>query len=371
MKVEAVSLKRQTECWASEYEAAVLRVLHSGWYVLGREVETFEQAFSEFLGVKHCIGVGNGQDALILAVRALGIGTGDEVIVPSNTYIASVLGITENGATPVFVEPDKYLNIDAEKIEAAITERTKAILPVHLYGQACDMQAICAVAEKYGLKIIEDCAQSHGAASNGKQTGTFGDMGCFSFYPTKPLGAFGDGGALVTNDDALAKKCRMLRNYGSGRKYVNEIEGINSRLDEMQAAILQVGLKHLEEGNAYRARIAEKYLAEIKNACVRLPETRETSTNTWHVFPVLCENRDALQSFLQSKGVKTLCHYPVPPHLQQCYRRLGYGRGDFPLAESIAAQELSLPIYVGMPMEEVEHVIASVNQYMNEKYDAI
>lgn len=274
------------------------------------------------------------------------------------------------GGAPVFVEPDAYFNMDAKKIEAAITEKTKAILPVHLYGQACNMKAICAIAEKYGLKIIEDCAQSHGATSNGKPTGTFGELGCFSFYPTKPLGAFGDGGALVTNDDALAEKCRMLRNYGSGRKYINEIEGINSRLDEMQAAVLQVGLKNLEEGNAYRRRIAEKYLTEIKNPCIRLPETRETSTNTWHVFPILCESRESLQSFLLNKGVKTLCHYPIPPHLQQCYKRLGYKPGDFPLAEAIAAQELSLPIYVGMPMKEVDYVIASVNQYMKENHDA-
>lgn len=330
------------------------------------ELEAFEKEFACYLGVKHCVGVGNGLDALTLAIRALGIGEGDEVIVPSNTYIASVLGITENKATPIFVEPDEYFNIDADRIEAAITEKTKAILPVHLYGQACDMRRICAIAEKHGLKIIEDCAQSHGAMSDGKLTGAFGDAGCFSFYPTKPLGGFGDGGAVVTNDDELAEKLRKLRNYGSGKKYVNDIEGTNSRLDEMQAAILRVGLKHLTEGNNYRTQIAERYLAEIENPHIRMPKTKATSTNVWHVFPVLCENRDELQKYLADNGIKTLCHYPIPPHMQKCYEKYGYGRGDFAIAEQIAEQELSLPIYAGMPMEDVDYVVKTINSYMRK-----
>ena len=256
--VESVKLKRQYDCYSTEYEEAALRALRSGWYIMGKELENFETRFAAYLGVKYCIGLNSGLDALTLAVRALNIGPGDEVIVPANTYIASILGVTENGATPVFVEPDQYHGLDASKIEAAITPRTKAVLPVHLYGQSCDMESICAIAEKHGLYVIEDCAQSHGATQNGQRTGTFGTIGCFSFYPTKPLGALGDSGAVVTDDPVLADRLRKLRNYGSGVKYVNELEGVNSRLDEVQAALLQVGLKHLEEGNAYRQRIASR-----------------------------------------------------------------------------------------------------------------
>ncbi|MBR6710917.1 MAG: DegT/DnrJ/EryC1/StrS family aminotransferase, partial [Selenomonadaceae bacterium] len=288
---------------------------------------------------------------------------GDEVIVPANTYIASILGVTENGATPILVEPDAFFCLDADRIEAAITERTKAILPVHLYGQPCDMERICAIAEKHGLPVIEDCAQSHGAEQNGRKTGTFSTIACFSFYPTKPLGAQGDAGALVTDDPALAEKLRKLRNYGSGKKYVNELVGINSRLDEYQAAILQVGLRHLEEGNRYRREIAERYLREIRNPLVVLPGLREGATHVFHVFAILCEQRDALQAFLLEQGVKTLCHYPIPPHLQECYAYLGYKARDYPLSERFARQELSLPIYVGMPMEEVAQVIEAVNAF--------
>ena len=361
--VEFVSLKRQFDCHAEEYEAAALRALRSGWYIMGRELETFEKQFADYLGMKHCVGLNSGLDALILAVRALGIGPGDEVIVPANTYIASILGVTENGATPVLVEPDAFFCLDAEKIEAAITPRTKAILPVHLYGQPCDMNRICAIAEKHGLYVVEDCAQAHGARQNGKLTGTFGTIGCFSFYPTKPLGALGDSGAVVTNDPMLADKLRKLRNYGSGVKYVNELEGVNSRLDEVQAAALQVGLKHLEEGNAYRNRIAERYLKEIRNPLVKLPQTRENATHVYHIFGVLCAQRDALQAHLAEHGIKALIHYPIPPHLQQCYARLGHGKGDFPVSEAYANEELSLPIYMGMPEEEVDRVIEAANSF--------
>ena len=361
--VEFVSLKRQFDRYAEEYEAAALRALRSGWYIMGKELETFEKQFAEYLGVKFCVGLNSGLDALILAVRALGIGPGDEVIVPANTYIASVLGITENGATPVFVDPDEFFCLEASKIEAAVTERTKAILPVHLYGQPCEMETICAVAQKHGLHVIEDCAQAHGARLNGKLIGTFGTVGCFSFYPTKPLGALGDSGAVVTDDPVLADKLRKLRNYGSGVKYVNELEGVNSRLDEVQAAALQVGLKHLEEGNVYRNRIAERYLNEIRNPLVKLPETRENATHVYHVFGVLCEKRDALQAHLADRCIKALIHYPIPPHLQQCYARLGHGKGDFPVSEAYANEELSLPIYVGMPEEDVDRVIEAVNSF--------
>ena len=361
--IEFISLKRQFELYAAEYEAALLRAARSGWYILGGELQRFEEQFAAYLGMEHCIGVNSGLDALILAVRALGIGSGDEVIVPANTYIASVLGITENGATPVFVEPDEFFCLDTDKVEAAITERTKAILPVHLYGQPCDMERICKIAERRGLYVVEDCAQAHGAEQNGRKTGTFGTIGCFSFYPTKPLGAQGDAGALVTNDPILADKLRKLRNYGSGVKYVNELVGINSRLDEYQAAILQVGLRHLDEGNSYRREIAERYLREIRNPLIKLPEKRENCSHVYHVFAVECPQRDALQAFLQDCGVKTLCHYPIPPHMQECYAYLGFGQNDYPISERMAAQELSLPIYVDMPMEEVDQVIEAVNAF--------
>ena len=363
MAIEFVKLKRTYDIYASEYEEAALRALRSGWYILGKELEAFEAQFAEYMGVPYCIGLNSGTDALILAVRALGIGPGDEVIVPANTYIASVMGITENGATPVFVEPDVYHCLDVSKIEAAITPRTKAILPVHLYGQACDMDAICAIAEKHNLYVIEDCAQCHGARWNGKLTGSFGTIGCFSFYPTKPCGGLGDGGAVVTSDPELAKKLKMMRNYGSARKYVNEFSGVNSRLDEVQAAVLQVSLKHLEEGNAYRRAIAERYLSEISCDGVELPMTRPGSDHVYHVFALLCDDRDAMQKHLLDKGVQTLSHYPIPPHLQQCYGHLGYGNGSFPISEDYANRELSLPIYNGLPMEDVTRIIEAVNAY--------
>ena len=361
--VEFVKLKRQYDRYAAEYEEAALRAMRSGWYIMGRELEAFETQFAEYLGRDYCVGLNSGLDALTLAVRALGIGPGDEVIVPANTYIASVLGVTENGATPVFVEPDGFFCLDADRVEAAITERTKAILPVHLYGQPCQMEKICAVAQKHGLFVIEDCAQSHGARLNGKLTGTFGTIGCYSFYPTKPLGALGDSGAVVTDDPALADKLRKLRNYGSGVKYVNELEGVNSRLDEVQAAVLQVSLKHLEEGNEYRNRIAERYLAGIRNPLITLPRKRPGADHVYHVFGVLCAQRDALQKHMADCGVKTLIHYPIPPHMQQCYARLGHQAGDFPAAEAYANGELSLPIYVGMPDEDVERVIEAANSF--------
>lgn len=363
MAVEFVKLKRTYDLYAPEYEEAALRALRSGWYILGKELEAFEEAFACFQGVPYCIGVNSGTDALVLAVRALEIGPGDEVIVPANTYIASVMGITENGATPVFVEPDAFHGMDANLIEAAITDKTKAILPVHLYGQACDMASICAIAEKYGLYVIEDCAQSHGAKFGDTLAGSFGTIGCFSFYPTKPCGGLGDGGALVTSDPDLAKKLRMMRNYGSAVKYVNEFSGINSRLDEVQAAVLQVSLKHLQESNEYRRAIAKRYLTEICNDAVELPKLRENASHVFHVFAVLCDDRDGLQKHMLSCGVKTLSHYPIPPHLQQCYEYLGHGVGSFPISESYAARELSLPIYNGMPEEEVTQVIAAVNSY--------
>lgn len=360
MKIDLAILDRQFALHQAEYEQAALKVLRSGWYVLGHEVENFECEFANYLGAKFCVGVNSGLDALTLAVHALGIGAGDEVIVQANTFIASVLAITENKATPIFIEPDNFYNIDTSRIEAAITPRTKAIMVVHLYGQASDMEKICAIADKHHLKIIEDCAQSHGAKFDDKMTGTFG-VGCFSFYPTKNLGAFGDGGAVVTADENLAHKIKMLRNYGSEVKYHNELEGVNSRLDEMQAALLRVKLAHLEELNSERKKIAARYLAEIKNPKIILPEIFED--HVWHQFVVRAENRKDFKKYLEQNEIKTVIHYPIPPHLAQCYKNLGYERGDFPVTEKFADEVLSLPIYNGMTQDEIDYVIKILNQY--------
>ena len=362
MKIDLAVLGRQFELHQAEYEAAALRALRSGWYILGHELENFEREFADYLGAKFCIGVNSGLDALTLAVRALGIGTGDEVIVQANTYIASVLAITENKATPIFIEPDEFYNLDADKIEAAITEKTRAIMVVHLYGQASNMEKICAIAEKYNLPLIEDCAQSHGAKFAGKMTGTFG-IGCFSFYPTKNLGAFGDSGAVVTDDENFAKKIKMLRNYGSEIKYHNKLEGVNSRLDEIQAALLRVKLSHLDELNSERKNIAARYLREISNPKIILPKIREDAEHVWHQFVVRTKNRADFQSYLEKNNIKTVIHYPIPPHLAECYTRLGYKRGAFPVAEKFADEVLSLPMFNGMTAAEVDYVISVLNKY--------
>lgn len=363
MKINFNELKRGYEKYKDEYDKTAINVLESGWYILGENVEKFESNFSKFIGSKYCVGVNSGLDALILAIRALNIGYGDEVIVPANTYIATVLGITENRATPVFVEPDEYYNLDADKIEEKITNKTKAIMVVHLYGQAANMKKIKDIAAKYNLYLLEDCAQSHGAKFEGKTTGTFGDIGCFSFYPTKNLGAFGDGGAIVTNNEKIADKIRMLRNYGSRRKYYNEIEGVNSRLDEMQAALLNVKLSYYIELRSEREKIAQKYLNEIKNPKIILPKIRKGAEHVWHLFVVQTENRDKLQNYLNENGIGTQIHYPIPPHLSEAYKYLGYKKGDFPITEKQANFVLSLPIYDGMTNEEAEYVIKAINDY--------
>lgn len=363
MDVKFTVLQRGFELHKDEYEEAALRALRSGWYVLGNELESFEKEFSSYIGMNYGIGVNSGQDALILAVRALGIGAGDEVITQSNAYIASVFGITENGATPVFVEPDKYFGMDPEKLEAAITPKTKAILPVHLYGHICDMSRIKAIADKHGIPVIEDCAQCHGSNQNGKKAGSFSTISCFSFYPTKPLGAFGDAGICLTNDPELNEKLRMLRFYGSRKKYVSEITGINTRMDEIQAALLSVGLKYIDEEKKIRQHIAEKYIKGIINPLIKLPETREDTEHVYHIFGILCEKRDELISFLADKGVQVGIHYPIPPHLSPCYDYLGLNKGDFPVAEYYADHEVSLPIYAGMPDEEVDAVIEAINSF--------
>lgn len=363
MKIDLAVLKRQYLLHAEEYEAAALRALRSGWYILGEEGKAFEREFSEYTGAKYCVGLNSGLDALTLAMRALGIGTGDEVIVPANTYIATVLAITANGATPIFVEPDVFYNLDADELEKNLSERTKAVMVVHLYGQAANMDRIQAFAKKYDLFLVEDCAQSHGASFAGTMTGRFGDIGCFSFFPTKNLGAFGDAGAIVTDDAAVYEKIAMLRNYGSREKYHNELAGVNSRLDEMQAALLRVKLKHLDELNRERQRLAAKYLSEIHNPQLLLPAVRAGATHVYHQFVIQCEMRDDLQRYLKEHEIDTIIHYPIPPHLAVCYKELGHHVGDFPIAEKYASTVLSLPIYNGMTEQEQEYVIEVLNKY--------
>lgn len=363
MQIPFNTLKPGYEKYRDEYLEAATRVLDSGWYTLGHELEAFEREFAEWLGMKHCVGLNSGLDALILAVRALGIKAGDEVIVPANTYIASVLGITENGATPVFVEPDQYYNIDPDKIEQAITPRTKAILVVHLYGQACRMDKIMEIAQRHNLPVIEDCAQSHGATFNGQKTGTFGTISCFSFFPTKNMGAFGDAGAIATNDEEIAHKIRALRNYGSEKKYYNKYQGVNSRMDEIQAAMLRVKLRHIDEITAERRAIAEAYLAGIKNPNIILPQIAEGASHVWHLFVVRTEKRDELQKYLADKGIGTQIHYPVPPHLAEAYKGLGHAKSSFPITEHYADSILSLPLYNGMANDEWAFVLNTINHW--------
>jgi dTDP-4-amino-4,6-dideoxygalactose transaminase len=363
MEIKFNKLDRSYRKHKKEYDKAVLDTLSSGWYILGKSGELFEKEFSHFLGSKYCAGLNSGFDALTIAFRALGIKEGDEVLVPANTYIASVLGITENGAVPVLVEPDEYYNLDAEKLESHINENTKAILAVHLYGQSANMEKIKAVAEKHNLYLVEDCAQSHGAEFNGKMTGTWGDIGCFSFYPTKNIGAFGDSGAIVTDNLKLYEKVKMIRNYGSEIKYENKIKGVNSRLDEIQASLLSVRLRHYPEALAEREKIAKRYLENIRNEKVALPKVRSGATHVWHLFVVSLKDRRDFQDYLSRRGVDSQIHYPIPPHLSEAYSDLEYSRGDFPVAESFSDTVLSLPLYEGMTEEEIDYVIEVINAY--------
>ncbi len=362
MRVPFVSFLPMERELDKELRGAFDRVFSRSWYIEGEEDVAFEQAFAEYHGVKYCVGVGNGLDALMLALKALGIGSGDEVIVPSNTYIATALAVTYVGAKPVFAEPDiRTFNIDPSRIEAVITEKTKAIMPVHLYGQSCDMDPVMAIARKHNLKVVEDCAQAHGARYKGRLIGTFGDAAGFSFYPGKNLGALGDAGAVLMNDEDLAKKIRALGNYGSDYKYHHIYQGNNSRLDEIQAAFLSVKLPHLDRMNAERRRIADRYLNEINNPEVILPYVPDYAEPVWHIFAVRCEQRDALEKRLNDQGIKTNKHYPIPMHLQECYRNLGFDKGSFPIAEEISQTELSLPMFYGMTDSEVSFIIDIIN----------
>ena len=340
------------------------RVFAASWYIEGNEDAFFEKAFSEYCGTRYCIGVGNGLDALMLALKALDIKGGDEVIVPSNTYIATALAVTYVGARPIFVEPKlETFNIDPHKIESAITDKTKAIMPVHLYGQACDMDIILNIAQKYNLKVVEDCAQAHGATYKGKKVGSFGDVAGFSFYPGKNLGALGDAGAAVTNDEKLAIKIRALSNYGSDYKYHHIYKGNNSRLDELQASFLSVKLPILDKINENRRKIANRYLNEIINPKIILPVVPDYTNPVWHIFGIRCEDRDKLEQYLNDAGIGTNKHYPIPIHLQECYKDLGFNEGDYPIAEEISRTELSLPMYYGMSDIQIEYVVGVINEF--------
>lgn len=348
----------------NELHDAFDRVLERSWYIRGIETEKFEKSFSEYCGVNYCVGVGNGLDALRLALDALDIGEGDEVIVPSDTFIATVLAITYVGAVPVFAEPDiSTYNIDVSRLDKLVSEKTKAIIPVHLYGQPCDMDPILEFARKHDLKVIEDCAQAHGALYKGKKVGSFGDAAAFSFYPGKNLGALGDAGAVMTNDKILEEKIRALGNYGSSQKYVHGFKGCNSRLDEFQAAFLSVKLPHIDRMNAWRRKIAEIYQDGITNPCIIKPYVREDVCPVWHIFAVRCDKRDELQKYLKDNGIDTSIHYPIPIHQQECYKDLGLIRGSLPIAETISSTELSLPMFYGMTDEETEYVIEIVNRF--------
>jgi len=428
MNIMQNNLKRQYELYASEYEAQALAVLRNGWYILGKEVTAFEEEWAAYIGAKHCVGLASGLDALWISFRLLGIGAGDEVIVSANAYVACVMGITMNGATPVFVEPDEYENIDGDKIEAAITSktraivpvhyagvacemdtimdiakrhnlvviedaaqgvmkvvfvdirpdtmnidenlieaaitsRTKAILAVHLFGQACDMSKVMDIARRHSLRVVEDCAQSHGNKWMGQTVGTFGDIGCFSFYPSKGCGAFGDAGAIVTNSDELDRRFRVFRNYGSEKRYYNEVVGTNSRLDELQAGLLRVKLRHLEEFNAERCRLAEKYSDKICSPHIIKPAVRPGADSTWHQYVIHSDKRDELIEYLKVSGIATLIHYPIPPHLSEAYAYLGKKPGDYPITERAANEVLSLPMYNGMTEEEQDYVIRIINGF--------
>ena len=363
MKIMPNRLDRGFFLFQNEFESKALEVLRSGWYILGKEVSSFEEEFAAYVGAKYCVSLASGLDALWIAFRLLHIGAGDEVIVQGNTYIASVMGITINEAIPVFVEPDEHFGMDPDKIENAISKRTKAILVTHLYGMASRMDRIVDICRKHGLRLVEDCAQSHGACFNGQMTGTFGDVGCFSFYPSKNLGAFGDGGAVVVNDESLAKEFKIFRNYGSEKRYYNKVVGANSRLDELQAGLLRVRLKHMQTLTEEKQRIAARYMAELKNPLIKHPVVAPGATSVWHQYVIRCEERDRLIHFLSTKEIGTIIHYPIPPHLAEAYQHLGHKPGFLPITEDLSQTVLSIPMYNGMTAEEQSYVIEAINNY--------
>ncbi|MGN6580954.1 MAG: DegT/DnrJ/EryC1/StrS family aminotransferase [Bordetella sp.] len=359
--IEYESLAKSNATFMAELEAAATRVLRSGWYVLGQEVAAFEEEFARHIGAKHCIGVANGLDALILSIEALGLPQGSEILVAANTYIATILAIVRAGYKPVLVESElETFNIDPARLHAVLSPKTRAICVTHLFGKTCRMDAIGAFAREHGLKVVEDCAQSHGAKFAGKMTGTFGDAGCFSFYPTKNLGAVGDAGAVVTDDDALADKLRHLRNYGSKQKYVNRYIGVNSRLDEMQAALLRVKLRHLDEMTAHKRALADIYFTELPG-WVNKPVRRADEFDVFHIYGIRHPKRDHLRQYLLDSGVKTEIHYPIPPHRQEAMQ--GILSGEYPISDEQHATELSLPISIGHTPQDVHTVCEIIAQY--------
>lgn len=357
---------------AAELDEAVLRVNRSGWYLLGEEIRGFEEEWADYLGVSHCVGVGNGLEALRLSLLAMDVGPGDEVIVPSFTFIATWLAVTETGATPVPVECDeRTYNIDPERVRAAITSRTRAIIPVHLFGQPADLGPILEVAAQHGIRCLEDAAQAHGARYRGVRIGGMSDAAAWSMYPGKNLGAFGDAGAVTTNDAGIADKLRRLRNYGATVKYQHDIAGVNSRLDEMQAAVLRVKLRHLDSWNARRAEQAATYTRELANTSLILPFVPEGIDPVWHLYVVRCTQRDDLRASLAAAGVDALIHYPVAPHMQGAYRSLGFEPGDLPGARTIADQVLSLPIGPHLTRDQQQLVISAVQEFANLQSDSV
>lgn len=360
--VEFLNLKQINDRYRHEIDVRIKQVLDSGWYLLGSQDKEFEKNFAHFCGVKHCIGCANGLDALNLIIRGYGFGAGDEIIVPANTYIASILAISENGCTPVLVEPDiNTYNINPDLIEEKITDKTKAIMVVHLYGQAVQMDKIWELAKKYNLKVIEDSAQGHGAVYKGKRTGNLGDASGFSFYPGKNLGCMGDGGCVTTNDDELALKIRAIANYGSHKKYCNLYKGVNSRLDEIQAGILDVKLKYLDKDNARRREISKYYRENIKNPKIILPKIYDEQSHVWHVFTVRTEKRDEFQEYLKQNDIQTLIHYPTPPHKQKAYKE--WNNLSFPITEEIHKTIISIPISPVMTDDEVKKVVEVINDW--------
>jgi len=359
MSIAFLDLERSHRELGDELEAAFRTVRDSGWYILGKEVAAFEEEFSAYCGVRYCVGVGNGLDALHLILRAYGIGAGDEVIVPSNTFIATWLAVSYTGAKPVPVEPvDSTYNIDPARIEAAVNSRTRAIIPVHLYGQPADMDAVCRIASRYRLKVIEDAAQAHGALYHGRRCGSLSDAAGFSFYPGKNLGALGDAGAVTTNDASLAEAIRLLRNYGSSEKYQHEVKGFNSRLDELQAAMLRVKLRHLDRWNEIRREIAASYLERLRESDLALPAVPQWAVPVWHLFVVRSPRREELLRRMEQAGIGSMIHYPIPPHLQRAYADAGLKEGDLPVSERIHREVFSVPLYPGLQPTEIDRIIA-------------
>lgn len=365
MNIPFASFKKMHSELREKLDLAYERVLESNYYIQGKECADFEKKFAGYCGVDYCVGVGNGLDALTLILRAMDIGNSDEVIVPSNTYIATALAVSSVGATPVFVEPEiQTYNINPDKVEEMITENTKAVIAVHLQGRPADMDKICAIANKHNLRVIEDAAQAHGARYKGKRVGAIGDAAGFSFYPGKNLGALGDGGCVTTNDKEIADRVRSLGNYGSDYKYHHIYKGVNSRLDELQAAFLNVKLDKLDYWNEERRKIAEKYFAGITNPLVKLPlKSDDVFEHIYHVFVIRCKERDKLEEYLNSKGIGTVKHYPIPMHRQLAYKDLGISEGELPIAEEISRTVLSLPMYYGMTDEEIQYVVKNINEF--------